>query len=162
MEYQITSAKEEDRAEIMSLYEAQKGRPYCPWDEDYPSYATIDFDLSRDALFVLKIDGCIKAAISIDEDEAVAELSCWSKDLSPGGELSRLAVLPDEQNKGFARMMLQFGMDELKRRGFKSVHFLVNKYNIKAIRSYAVFGFDVVGECHLYDQDFLCYEKELQ
>ena len=111
MKYQITSAKEEDRAEIMSLYEAQKGRPYCPWDEDYPSNDTIDFDLSRGALFVLKIGGRVRAAISIDDDEDVAGLPCWSKDLSPGGELSRLAVFPDEQNKGFARIMLQFGMD---------------------------------------------------
>ena len=26
---------------------------------------------------------------------------------------------------------------------------------------YSKFGFNVVGECHMYDQDFLCYEKEL-
>ena len=31
----------------------------------------------------------------------------------------------------------------------------------KAIRCYATFGFNVVGECFMYDQDFLCYEKEL-
>ena len=56
--------------------------------------------------------------------------------------------------------MLQFGMDELQRRGCKGVHFLVNKYNVKAIRCYEVFGFDKVGECHMFEQDFLCYEKE--
>ena len=31
---------------------------------------------------------------------------------------------------------------------------LVNKLNIKAIRSYEVFGFNVVGECHMFEQDF--------
>ncbi|MBR4768803.1 MAG: GNAT family N-acetyltransferase, partial [Lachnospiraceae bacterium] len=60
-----------------------------------------------------------------------------------------------------ARKMLAFGMEELKRRGFKSVHFLVNRHNTKAIRSYAVFSFPVVGECELFEQEFLCYEKEL-
>ena len=76
-------------------------------------------------------------------------------------ERTLLAVLPEEQNKGLGRVMLRFGMEELKRRGFKGVHFLVNKHNVKAIRSYQVFGFDVVGEVRMYGQDLLCYEKEL-
>ena len=71
------------------------------------------------------------------------------------------SVLPDEQNRGFGRIMRRFGMDELKRQGFRSVRFLVNKNNAKAIRSYAVFGFRIAGECHMYDQDLFCYEKEL-
>ena len=154
-------AKEEDRKDVMALYKAQIGRPFCPWDEDYPSDKTIDWDLSRDALFVLKENGKIKAAVSLEKDENVDKLPCWSKELEPSGELARLAVLPGQQNRGIGREMLRFGMDELKRRGYKGVHFLVNKYNIKAIRSYAVFGFNVVGECRMYDQDFLCYEKEL-
>ncbi|MBR5730601.1 MAG: GNAT family N-acetyltransferase [Firmicutes bacterium] len=158
---EIVMAKEEDREEIMALYTAQLGHDYCPWDEDYPSDRTIDYDLSRDALFVLKKGGRILAAISLDEDEKVNSLPCWNKTLVPEGELSRLAVLPEEQNKGLGRAMLRFGMDELKRRGCKGVHFLVNKNNIKAIRSYEVFGCSVVGECRMYDQDFLCYEKEL-
>ena len=57
--------------------------------------------------------------------------------------------------------MLQYAMDVLKERGKRSVHFLVNKKNIKAIMSYEKFGFDVVGECYLFEQDFFCYEKEL-
>ena len=161
MEYRIVSAKEEDRKGIMALYKSQLGRAYCPWDEDYPSDRTIDFDLARDALFVLKSGGSIKAAISIEEDEDVDRLPCWNEALAPAGELARLAVLPEEQNKGLGRVMLRFGMEELKRRGFKGVHFLVNKHNVKAIRSYQVFGFDVAGDVRMYDQDLLCYEKEL-
>lgn len=161
MEYEIIMATEADRGEILSLYKAQLGRECCPWNEDYPSNEEIDWDLSRDALFVLKKDGSIRAAVSIEEDEAVDCLSCWDENLAPIGELARLAVLPDEQSKGLGRIMLKFGMDELKRRGFNGIHFLVNKNNSKAIRCYAVFGFRVVGECHMYEQDFLCYEKEL-
>ncbi len=161
MEYEIVLASRDDREEILALYKAQLGREFCPWDEHYPSYETIDFDLSRDALFVLKTEGKIKAAISLEEDEAVDELSCWSRELVPSGELARLGVAPDVQNSGVGRIMLRFGMDELKRRGFKATHFLVNRHNAKAIRCYAAFGFDVVGECHMYEQDFLCYEKAL-
>ena len=159
MEYEIVKATENDRKEIIALYRMQHGREFCPWDEDYPSDETIDFDLSRDALFVLKSDGIIKAAVSIEEDENVKKLTCWDENLNPSGELARLAVHPEEQNKGLARIMLKFGMEELKRRGFKGIHFLVNKHNIKAIRSYEVFGFNTVGECHMFEQNFFCYEK---
>ena len=160
-QYDIVLATEEDREEILSLYEVQLGREFCPWDEWYPSNETIDGDFSREALFVLKMDGKIKATVSIEEDEAVDHLSCWDKNLVPAGEVARLAVLPNEQNKGLGRIMLEFVMDELRRRGFKSIHFLVNKYNKKAVACYSVFGFRVVGECYMYEQDFLCYEKEL-
>ena len=158
---QIVLATEENRDEILALYQAQKGREYCAWSDDYPSNETIDFDFSRDALFILKRDGSIRAAISIEEDEDVARLPFWNKELAPEGELARVAVLPEEQNKGLGRIMMQFGMDELKRRGYRGIHMLVNRHNVKAIRSYAVFGFKVVGECHMFGQDFLCYEREL-
>ena len=159
MEYEIVMASLDDREEILSLYKAQLGRDCCPWTDEYPSDETISWDLSRDALFVMKKGGRIVAAVSIDEDEEVDALPCWNISLEPEGELARLAVLPDEQNKGLGRIMLQFGMDELKRRGCKGIHILVNRNNTRAIRCYAVFGFSVVGECHMYDQDLLCYEK---
>ena len=159
MDYEIVIATEQDRNEILALYKEQIGKEYCPWDEEYPSNETIDLDLLRDALFVLKMNGSIKAAISIEEDEAVNQLPCWNNNLAPLGELARVAVLPEEQGKGLGRIMLQFGMDELKRRGFKGIHILVGKYNTKAIKCYAVFGFHIVGECYMYEQDFLCYEK---
>lgn len=161
MDYEIVKASAGDKDEVLALYRAQIGREFCPWNEDYPSEDEIDLDLSRDALFVLKTDGQIKAAISLEEDEDVDSLECWSTDLKPSGSIARVAVIPDEQSKGYGRIMLQYAMDELKRRGYKGIHFLVNKHNVKAIRSYAVFGFDVVGDCHMFEQDFLCYEKRL-
>ncbi|MCR5675039.1 MAG: GNAT family N-acetyltransferase [Lachnospiraceae bacterium] len=157
----IEPATEKDRARIMALYQAQLGREFCPWDEDYPSDETISFDLSRDSLFVMREDERVIAAISVDLDEAVEKLDCWNRDLVPGGELSRLAVDPAVQNAGIGKRMLEHGMRALKERGYKSIHFLVNKHNIKALKCYASFGFNVVGECFMYDQDFLCYEKAL-
>ena len=158
---QIVMAAKQDKDEILKLYKAQFGREFCPWTEGYPSEETIDMDLSRDALFVMKEDDRIVAAISLEEDEDVDRLECWDKDLSPAGEPARLAVLPEMQNRGLARQMLQHVMKILKERGFQSIRFLVNKHNKKAIASYAVFGFSIVGECHMYEQDFLCYEKAL-
>ena len=84
-----------------------------------------------------------------------------SKTLQPSAELSRLGVRTDMQNQGIARQLLQHGMEELKKQGKRSVHFLVCKTNKKALRSYEKLHFDVVGESGLFDEDWWCYEKEL-
>ncbi|MGN1206156.1 MAG: GNAT family N-acetyltransferase [Eubacterium sp.] len=158
----IVKAEKKDTEDILKLYKSQLDKPFCAWDDNYPGEEEIMFDLSRDSLFIMKDnDGNILAAISLDQDKNVENLPCWTPELQPGAELSRLAVHLDLQNRGVAREMIHFGMDELRRRGKKSVHFLVNKFNQKAIRSYAPFHFNVMGECELYEQKFLCYEKEL-
>ena len=161
MDNNIQLATEDDREQLLKLYKEQHGREFCPWNENYPSNETIDFDLSRDALFVMKENDEIIAAISIDEDDDVDRLECWDRNIFPGGELARVAVKPSMQGRGIAQKMMAYGMKALKERGYKSVHFLVNKHNVKAIRSYAHFGFNVVGECFMFEQDFFCYEKEL-
>ena len=158
----IVMVTESDTDAVLQLYREQIGRPFCFWKEDYPGPDTIAFDLSRDALFVMKDEhGRIVAAISAEEDEDVNRLECWTPSLQPGGEYARLAVCPSCQNHGLARKMVSHILSILKERGFRSVHILVNRDNLPAIRSYAHFGFRVAGECEMYNQHFLCYEKEL-
>ena len=161
MNREITIATAYDTDELLTLYKSQHGREYCPWEEDYPSRDTIEFDLSRDALFVMKEDGKIIAAISIDLDPDVDALACWTPDLQPGGETSRLAVAIDYQNQGIARQMLLYAMGVLRERGYKSIHFLVNRLNVKALKSYDKLEFNNVGETFMYNQPFFCYEKAL-
>ena len=106
-----------EKEEILALYKSQLGREFCPWTEFYPTEKEIDFDLSRDSLFVMKNKaGRIIAAISIDLDANVEALPCWSTSLQPGGELSRLAVAIDCQNQGIARKLMAGAMEELRLR----------------------------------------------
>ena len=162
MAYQIVLATSEDKDAVLCLYQAQKERPFCFWNEDYPSMVTIEDDLSRDALFVMKDEnGEIIAAISIEKDEAVDALTCWSPSLQPGGEYARLAVKPAFQNRGLARQMVSHVLGILRNQGCKSAHILVNVDNVPAIRTYAHFRFHVAGTCEMYNQHLLCYEIEL-
>ena len=162
MEYRIVTATAADTEQVLRLYREQVGREYCFWTDEYPGKDTVAFDLSRDSLFVMKDEGGdVVAAVSVEEDEEVDRLDCWTPSLQPGGEFARLAVTPDLQNRGLAGKMVSHVMNVLKARGFRSVHIIVNRDNIKAIRSYARFGFRTAGECEMYQQRFLCYEKEL-
>ena len=161
-DYEIVLATENDREEVLAIYKAQLGRPFCPWDDEYPSNGTIDFDLERDSLFVLKSEGKIIGCFSVEDDEQVDNLECWDRSLFPGGELARLAVLPEMQNRGIAKLLVEYGLAELKRRGFKSIHFLVDKHNVKALKAYSHFGFKTVGETFMYEHEYFCCEKKLE
>ena len=147
---QITPATAQDTEEIYRLYRSQLGTECCVWDENYPGLKEIAFDLGRDALFVMREDQgdgqAIIAAISLDQDENVEEL---------------LAVGIDRQNQGIAREMIRYAMGELKKRGKKSIHYMVSENNAKAVRSYAHLGFALAGTCEMYGQPYLCYEQKL-
>ena len=105
--------------------------------------------------------GRLIGTISIDDDPEVEALSCWSEDLTPVAELSRLGVAAEYQNRGIARILLQEAMAELKSQGYKAVHILVAKDNVKALRSYEKLHFTTTGECELFGHSYWCYEKEL-
>lgn len=110
-------AKQDDKEEILALYQSLIGTPYCAWGNGYPGEQEFDYDMSRNALFCMENeDGEIIGTITVDEDPQVEALTCWSKTLQPSAELSRLGVRTDMQNQGIARQLLQHGMEELKNR----------------------------------------------
>lgn len=156
----FVQATRADFDEVLSLYKSLLGTEGCAWDDEYPGPAQIDFDLSREALFVLKNEsGQIIATISIDDDPFVKNLDFWK--FSDGLELSRLGVLNDYRNKGIAKKMIEYASQEILKRGGKSVRYLVYKENGPAINSYKNLGFEKRGECRLFEEDFYCYEKSL-
>jgi len=161
MSYSIKLATDQDSEEVLRLYKSLVGSEYCAWTDEYPDDREISFDLSRDALFVMRDKDELVASISIDLDEEVEALSCWSKELEPGAELSRLAVNASYQNRGLAREMMVYAFDILKERGYKSVHLLVAKDNIKALNSYNKLGYNNVGETVMFGHEYWCYEKAL-
>lgn len=158
----LQEAREEDKEEILSLYRSAIGTEGCTWSKQYPSDDTISFDLSRHSLFCLRDeDRKITGVITIDADEEVEALSCWSKELTPVAELSRLGVRKDLYGQGIAKMLMDQGIKLLKEKGYKAVHFLVAKENTRALAAYKGFDCRLVGECHLFDVEFYCYEREI-
>ena len=65
----------------------------------------------------------IIAAISTDDDPQVERFDRWSHKLAPGLSFQDLRFIRIFRNQKIARQMLVFGMEELARREYKSVHF---------------------------------------
>ena len=160
--YVFQRANEKDLEEIHVMYTEAIGSPGCTWDEGYPNAECTRADWERGDLFCLKTeDGEIAGVIAVDADEIVEKLTCWTTSLQPGAELARLVVKESYQNQGIAKNLLQCGMKELAKRGYRSVHFLVSKTNERALRAYEPLEFDNRGEWFGYDHDWWCYEKAL-
>ena len=159
---QFLLAEECDKKEILLLYRKAVGSEGCTWSQEYPNEAILEDDFRRKALFVLKNEQKeLVGAVSIDDDKVVEELSCWSAEIKPGAELARLVVKEEYQNQGIARILLMEAMKELKKRDYRSVHFLVSKTNERALRSYAKLSFDNKGDIDLFGEHWWCYEKAL-
>ncbi len=162
MNFTFDKANERDLPGVLNIYRTSIGQKGCPWNTEYPSEETIRFDMERDALFVLRDeDQEVAGCVSIDDDDEVKKLEFWDKEHVPAAELSRLGVLEKYQNAGLGRRLLDEGTEELKKQGYRAVHFMVYKYNERAIRAYSKSGFSVVGETFMYNEDFICYEKFL-
>ena len=157
----IKKAAEEDRNAILKLYRTRLYGP-ADWYEYYANEESLGIYLSRDALFVMKNDaGDLIATISIDEDQEVDSLTAWDENIAPAGELARLCVREDMQNQGIAKDMMRYAFDALKEQGKKGVHILVRKGHAGAIACYTALGFQQVGECSLFEKEFICMEREL-
>ena len=157
----ISLATADDTEALMEIYKSHRGGA-ADWNEYYPSTQTIEYDLSRDALYVMKDEaGEVLACISRDLDEEVEALEVWDKTLAPGVEFSRLAVRDDLRGQGIGSMLFRYVLDEAKKEGYKSSHILVKTGHVVALAAYQKLGYKKVGECRLFDKDFICMEVEL-
>ena len=94
-------------------------------------------------------------------DKYIRLFTVWDENIAPAGELARLCVREDMQNQGIAKEMMRYAFDALKEQGKKGVHILVRKGHAGAIACYTALGFQQVGECSLFEKEFICMEREL-
>ena len=104
--------KESDLDTVRHFYRALAGTEFCAWTDIYPGEPELQSDFSRDSLFCIRDDvsGEIAGLVSIDDDPEVESIACWSEELQPSAEISRLGVAEKYQNRGIARELLAGAM----------------------------------------------------
>ena len=153
-----------DKAEMMQIYRDSMDQEGCTWSMEYPNEKIYEDDVRRDAVFCLKNkDGIIVGTISVDEDEAVECLDnwTWKSENRKSGEIARLAVRKEYQNRGLAKRMFLEVMDVLRARGYAGVHLLVSPGNEAALRAYRKLNFRFAGEADALGHRWYCYEGDL-
>ena len=158
----IDRAEMRDVDEVFALYHSLIDMPYSTWSEDYPTKEIVEEDICNHEIVVLRDEQKkIIAAISLWQEFEFGDSAAWYPDVTKWAMLSRLGVSKEWQGCGIAKRMLTAAMDRAKLLGCEAVQFLVAKSNPIAQRAYAPLGFDVCGECELWEEEWLCYQKRL-
>ncbi|MBQ4552818.1 MAG: GNAT family N-acetyltransferase [Clostridia bacterium] len=161
----IERAKPDDADAVFALYHSLVDTPYSTWSEEYPSGELVREDVKGGKTIVMRdSSNRIIAAIALLSGEEEAEFddkAPWYEDVKKWAVPSRLGVAADQQGKGMAKRMLTAAMDAARDDGCEAVRFLVAKRNPIPQRAYASLCFDVCGECEMWGEHWLCYQKRL-
>lgn len=153
-----------DAEEILELYQSATAAGMkngtTDWDLEYPNRQTVEYDLSQDGLFLLCQGKQICGAVSMIPHDDVDELPLnWST--NNACVLARMCIRPDAQGRGLAKRLLGEIRKEAKRRGYTATRHMSAQSVDVTTHLYRTLGFRQLGEAHLYDTDFFCFEKEL-
>ena len=152
-------AGEKDRQEIFALYALCRQCDGCTWDDDYPGEMQFSGDVARNALYVLRENGRIVAAMSAGFENEHDHFSMWQTSHRPG-EISRVAVHPDYQGRRLGSRLMKMTLASLRGKGYDAARLLVSPGNPSARRLYERNGFVYRGFARCYGQIWLCMERK--
>ncbi len=156
----LRRAVKSDIDDIAALYHSCIGIAGTTWNEYYPLRRDAERDLAVNGLYVAEVVCTTVGCVSVTRSELEA-LAGWRMRGDGVLELSRLAVRPDCRGHGYAADIISAVIRGLKNEGCPAVHLLAARSNRAAVRTYEKLGFELCGECRMYDIDFYMYEKLL-
>ncbi|TKD65208.1 GNAT family N-acetyltransferase [Flavobacterium sp. ASW18X] len=136
------------------------------WNEHYPSQNAFEKDLERKELYVLEVAGAIMGSIVIsnlkdDEYQSIA----WLTEEGRNFYIHRLCVHPNLQGQGYARQLMNFAEEEVRKQGGISVRLDTFSKNKRNQRFYEARGYQKLGNIYFPKQStapFYCYELILE
>lgn len=157
-DFSIEKANDGDSAEVFSLLRSLVGTPGCSWDEYYPSMELVRADIAAGAMFIIRIGGAIAACASVESDDEISTLDCFDKRIKNPVLLCRVASASAFQRRGLAHALVRHIIAYAPSLGADGVILLAAKNNIPALNLYKNLGFEICGECVMYDTDWYCMQ----
>jgi GNAT superfamily N-acetyltransferase len=162
----IRLAKISEIPEILNITRAcaksMIDRGIYQWNDHYPSEEAFRKDIDRKELYVLEENDTIIGTIVLSTlmDEEYDPIS-WSMPNNNNIYIHRLAVHPQEQKKGYAKVLMDFAEDYARKGGFISVRLDTFSKNARNNKFYQARGYRAVGDIYFPKQSvfpFHCYE----
>lgn len=133
------------------------------WGDVYP-FCEFEYDIENNEMYVIENENRIIGSFVLsDYDDPEYQEIDWTTN-KKFIYLNRLAILPSEQGKGFAKKSMKFiekyGLDK----GYDIIRLTVYQENKYAIGLYEKLGFTriVKGNWQLEDKIFVGYEKNIK
>ncbi|MBE6616675.1 MAG: GNAT family N-acetyltransferase [Ruminococcaceae bacterium] len=156
---ELRKANYGDVPSVSKIYDIVRGGEFCVWNENYPTMDDARRDFEAGCLYVLLKDGEIIGCASVEPVAEDDDLPFWRVNDGTHREISRIAIAPAHQGRGYARVMVELLTNELKNQGVTSIHLLAAKVNRPAVNTYRKLGYDFIGECYRYGADYFVCEK---
>jgi GNAT superfamily N-acetyltransferase len=166
---EIMQAKESDFIEILYLLRVcildmnQKGLKH--WNSVYPGPDVIRNDLEKSTIYLFKDKGICKGMVTLDSVEPEEYKSIqWPTRARKPLFLHRLAVHPNWQSQGIARILLNFAEDYAKKNRFDALRIDVNSTSTHARNLCKKHMFSEAGNFFsaFQQQPFICYDKKIR
>lgn len=132
------------------------------WNDVYP-FCEFEYDISNNQMYIIENQNKVIGAFALSTyDDPNYHNIEWTSN-KKWMYLNRLAILPSEQGKGFAKNAIEFVQDYSINNKYDTIRLTVYKDNKYAIGLYEKYGFIKVekGYCQLEDKIYVGYEKKL-
>ena len=163
MNVTVRKGTAKDVASVTALWRSLVGTAYRKWDEEYPGEEEASRDAAAGDLYVLCLEnGEIIGAMSAGDEEELWKAALWSREIKRHCCCSRLGISVKYQNLGLAERLFSAVEQDVRKRGYDGIGFLVSPDHEAALALYHKMNYIQVGEASFYELDWLCYEKKLK
>ena len=132
------------------------------WDEIYPDKPTIADDITRNQMYIGKIDNRIAVCFVLSEEyDEEYKNGRWQHPDSRFCVIHRLCVNPEFQNKGIASETMKYIENLCKSAGYDSIRLDCFTENPYSRRLYDKTGYSVVGYANWRKGRFELREKKI-
>ena len=133
------------------------------WDENYPDYSSIEKDLDSKTLFVYKSEGEIIGIVVLNQhqDDEYKEINWKTSEDDKNLVVHRLAVRPEQQGKGIARLLMDFAENLAREQKYNAIRLDTFSQNPRNQKFYLNRGYTDLGPVFLKykkEHPYFCYE----
>jgi GNAT superfamily N-acetyltransferase len=165
---EILQAKNTDFIEILYLLRVcildMNRNGLTHWNSVYPGPDIVQEDLERSSIYLIKDRGVCKGMITLDNKEPEEYKGIhWTSAASKPLFVHRLAVHPNWQGQGIARMLLAFAEEFALKKGFDALRIDVFSSSTPARDLCRKSSFNEAGNFFSFSQQqpFICYDKKI-
>ena len=132
------------------------------WNECYPNNRAFDNDVKREELYVLEINkkviACVVISIFMDDEYRPIK---WLTPNEHNIYIHRLAVHPNQQGNGYARLLMDYAETYALENNYSSIRLDTFSQNLGNQKFYELRGYNQLGNIYFPKQSeypFYCYE----
>lgn len=134
------------------------------WGDIYP-FCEFNNDIENEEMYIIEENNRIIGSFVLsDYDDPDYHKIKWDKERKRFFYLNRLAILPKEQGRGYAKATLKFIQNYAVEKNYDVIRLTVYENNLNAIKLYEKNGFKRVeeGNWSLEDKIFIGFEKIME